>query len=378
MEKYSAYRDPGTGIQPFLTPVPSPGSHSAILSIALLPLQYVVALLRLILIFLLAILYVFAAVILAAIPSLKRVISSAIVRVILLCLGFFWISPEIVSKKRGRTQQTTDSWTPRAGDVIISNWASWIELLWLSYRFDPLFLLPIPESDVQEAPSVTSSPISSTPGRRSARSSMPEVTSTSRKPSSQVEIIGFSPVSLFTMLRETGSAPPYASATKHTPQSLEEIRKTSNRPIVVFPECTTSNGRGLLRFASLFKQHSLPVKGWNVFIMCVRYDPPTGLSPTVTHSIPSLSSSLNPLPHVFALASSLALPALTIRLLAQSDSPSSPTFLVNEVLNVGASTQDQLAEASAVLIAHLGKFKRMTMGWEDKVRFLDFYGSKRT
>lgn len=94
----------------------------------------------------------------------------------------------------------------------------------------------------------------------------------------------------------------------------------------------------------------------------------------MTHSIPS--SSLNPLPHLFTLASSLALPALTIRLLNQAESPSSPSFLVSEVIGV-TSPRDELAEASAVLISQLGKFKRMTLGWEDKARFLDFYGSKQ-
>ncbi|KAJ3999510.1 hypothetical protein F5050DRAFT_1804934 [Lentinula boryana] len=383
MEKYSAYRDPGTGIQPFLTPVPSPGSHSSVLPAALLPLRYVVGLLRLTLIVLLATVYALVAAVFAVIPPLKRVVSSALIRAVLFCLGFIWISTEIVSKKRGRSQKLKDSWNPGAGDLIVTNWASWVELLWLAYRFNPVFVLPIPESHVQKAFSITPSPISSTPRRRSGRSSMPEVPSSSRTPSSQIEIIGFTPVSLLTIIRETGRAPPYVSVTKATkPRSLDEIRKTSDRPVVVFPECTTSNGRGLLRFATLFQQQSLPVKGWNLFIMCVRYDPPTGLSPTVTHSIPSLSSfneKLNPLPHIFTLASSLTTPALTIRLLAQADSPSSPTFMVNEILNVGpgVSARDELAEASAVLISQLGKFKRMTMGWEDKVRFLEFYGSKR-
>ncbi|KAJ3910180.1 hypothetical protein F5879DRAFT_790181 [Lentinula edodes] len=379
MEKYSAYRDPGTGIQPFLTPIPSPSSHSAVLSAALLPIRYVVGLVRLALIFILAIVYVLVVTVFsqAVIPPLKRPVSSAIIRTVLFCLGFFWIPTEMVSKKRGRSQKSTDDWNPSAGDLIISNWASWVELLWLAYRFDPVFVIPIPESPVQKPSSVTSSPISSTPGRRSGRSSMPGIASSSRTPSSQIQIIGFTPVSLFTLLKETGRAPPYTSVTGATTTlSLDEIRKTSGRPVVVFPECTTSNGRGLLRFAELFKQTSLPVKGYNVFIMCVRYDPPTGHSPTVTYSIPS-SSSFNPLSHVFTLASSLTIPALTIRLLTQSESPSSPTFLVNEIVGVSAR-DDLLTEASAVLISQLGKFKRMTMGWEDKVRFLEFYGSKST
>lgn len=51
--------------------------------------------------------------------------------------------------------------------------------------------------------------------------------------------------------------------------TLEDIRSRSARPVVVFPECTTSNGRGLLRFAEVFRQ-TIPVKGYQVFIISIR------------------------------------------------------------------------------------------------------------
>lgn len=37
---------------------------------------------------------------------------------------------------------------------------------------------------------------------------------------------------------------------------------------------------------------------------------------------------------------------------------------------------DPLSEACAILIAQMGKMKRIGMGWEDKSLFLDFYKSK--
>lgn len=52
--------------------------------------------------------------------------------------------------------------------------------------------------------------------------------------------------------------------------SLEEIRSRADRPVVVFPECTTSNGRGFLRFAEVFSDVPLPVKRFSLFVMCVR------------------------------------------------------------------------------------------------------------
>jgi hypothetical protein len=38
---------------------------------------------------------------------------------------------------------------------------------------------------------------------------------------------------------------------------------------------------------------------------------------------------------------------------------------------------DILAEACAVLIAQMGKMKRIGMGWEDKATLLDLYKSKQ-
>ena len=76
-------------------------------------------------------------------------------------------------------------------------------------------------------------------------------------------------MSLLAMIRATGSIPLDPSSCKDY-ASLEEIRSKADRPIVVLPECTTSNGRGLLRVADVFKGVNVPVKGFNVFVMCVR------------------------------------------------------------------------------------------------------------
>jgi hypothetical protein len=108
-----------------------------------------------------------------------------------------------------------------------------------------------------------------------------------------------------------------------------------------------------------------------------RYDPPTLYTPTLTCSIPS-TSALNPLPHIFQVASSLspALPqSLSFRLLNPAESPSSGSFLASDVL-VGGGQKDELAEASAVLIAQLGKMRITGQAWEDKVAFLEFYRGK--
>jgi hypothetical protein len=130
----------------------------------------------------------------------------------------------------------------------------------------------------------------------------------------------------------------------------------------------------MLRFADVFKGYDVPVDRFQVFVMCVRYDPPTNLSPTLSHSI--ASQSLNPIPHLLKLTTTLPPQPISIRLLSPSESPSSQLFMVSEVAS-HTNGKDVLSEACAVLIAQIGKMKRTGMGWEDKVAFLDFYRNKK-
>lgn len=104
-----------------------------------------------------------------------------------------------------------------------------------------------------------------------------------------------------------------------------------------------------------------------------RYDPPTRFAATLAHTIPT---AFNPLSHVFSVAASLAPQAVSIRLLAPSESPSSQLFLASEVLS-GSNETDPLADACAALIAQIGKMKRTGMGWEDKISFFDLFHAKK-
>ncbi|ESK97655.1 vacuolar protein sorting protein vps66 [Moniliophthora roreri MCA 2997] len=379
MEKYSAYRDPGTGIQPFLTPVPPPKPGSDFLYLVWAPIGYVIGAIRTVLVLGLTLVYVLLVhgvlsvfcVLPPAHRFATRIVTALLCRVVLFLAGFVWIPVEIISRKRGRGNTVSQQWTPAAGDIIVSNWTSWVELLWLAFRFNPIFVMPIPESSVPNAPSTPSTPITHTPGRRMGTGSA-NIASNARTVAPQIPIVGFYPVSLLTAIRNTALVPPFPSLKNHRPQSLDDIRKNADRPLVVFPECTTSNGRGLLRFADVFKR-SAPVTGHNIFLMSVRYDPPTTFSLTASHSIPP--TALNPLHHLFSLTFSITPSPISIRLLSPSESPSSPLFMASEVI---PGAQDSLTEACSVLIAQTGKLKRMSLGWEDKSKFLDFYRGKRS
>ncbi|EIN10724.1 hypothetical protein PUNSTDRAFT_119620 [Punctularia strigosozonata HHB-11173 SS5] len=379
MEKYSAFRDPGTGIQPFLTPVPPIGNDLPVK--ILLPVGYVFGAIRALVLLAVSlasfVLVRVALLVTVPVPALHRILRRIFVaifaRTALFLSGIVWIPVEIAPRKRTKLQ-SKGGWTPAAGDIIVSNWVSWLEVLWLAFRFDPQFVLPIADAPVVAA-SKDATPITSTPGRRTGTGSA-AISSSFRAPTPKATIRGWTRVSLLTMLRQTGLTPPYALQQSPHIHSLDDIRRSSNRPIVVFPECTTSNGRGLLRFADVFKDTvtELPVRGWNVWVMCVRYDPPTAFHPTLSRSIPS-NTTLNPLPHVLSLVTSLVPLTSSIRLLPASESPNSRSFLQSEVLP--GRVDDKLSEACAALIAQVGKMKRVGMGWEDKAAFLELYNSKR-
>ncbi|KAJ8523463.1 hypothetical protein ONZ45_g56 [Pleurotus djamor] len=177
------------------------------------------------------------------------------------------------------------------------------------------------------------------------------------------------------MLKLTGAVPPYGSASGQPIISFEDLRRATDRPIVVFPESTTSNGRGLLRFSNVFPSQRVPVKDFGVFVMCVRCDPPTDFSASLSLAIPS--RALNSLPHLFSVAKTLVPLTVSIRLLDQADSPSSPLFMVSEVAP-DSTNDDAFVETTATLIAQLGKMKRTGMGWENKSRFFEFYQSRKS
>ncbi|KZV69196.1 hypothetical protein PENSPDRAFT_743948 [Peniophora sp. CONT] len=375
MEKYSAYRDPGTGIQPFLTPVPSLGSDS--IPILVLPVKYALGFVRFVAVCLLGLLYALlvdgVCLIFQPIGPLHRVItrvvSALLCRTALLLLGFIWIPAERLVKKRGRLTQSTEAFAPGAGDLIVSNWMSWVELLYLAFRFNPVFVLPV--SSTSESASAGSTSGAQRTGRGTGTGSANVSTPSNRPSMKRTPIKGFRAVSLLSIIKSAGLIPEVGSEGLVT--SLESIRSSVGRPVVVFPECTTSNGRGLLRFAEIFTGIPVPVKKFKVFVLCFRCDPPTALAPTISHSIPT---SLNPLAHVFALASSLAPLTLSVRLLAPSDSPSSGSFMPSEIVGTDVG-EDVLAASCQGLIMHLGKFKKLSFGWEDKAAFLDFYSQKR-
>ncbi|KAH9065435.1 hypothetical protein EDB87DRAFT_1595855, partial [Lactarius vividus] len=206
---------------------------------------------------------------------------------------------------------------------VLTALLSRLPLLILGVCFDPLFVFPVSSTLVEQH---GASPETRVAGRKTGTGSAATN----------------SPTSLLRMITLAGNTPLDASGGNYS--SLEEIRRKASCPLVVFPECTTSDGRGLLRFAEVFKNRTVPVKGHKLCVSGV-YDPPAVLSPMLSHSIPS---ALNPLLYVFSLASTFR--PLTI----------SPLFMASEVVSGGVE-RDTLSAPCAGLISQLCKLKKMSL-----------------
>ena len=95
-----------------------------------------------------------------------------------------------------------------------------------------------------------------------------------RSASETADFIGFTEASLLKMMNASGKVPPFGKACEASAMSFEVMRSRAlkqGKVLVVLPECTTSNARGLLKFTGIFKGLTLPVTDFGVYIMCARY-----------------------------------------------------------------------------------------------------------
>ncbi|KAI8380881.1 uncharacterized protein BYT42DRAFT_495123 [Radiomyces spectabilis] len=235
MEKYSRWRDAGTGIQPFLPPVP-PRIESSLLLVLSNVIHYVVGpvlgAIKLVLIAILVLCYIlfvklFGLILIPLGPVRRlwcKVWNLILIRTTLFVAGFFYIKHEVVSTRKSRGDSTNayeKMPTPSSGDIIVANWTSYIDILYLAYRFNPVFTQIYPaENKVCE-------------------------------------------ISMWQAVRLCSQFPALSAEEKKVPPNRlftvsELVQRVSARhlgPIVVLPEGTTTNGRALLKFIPIFANY---------------------------------------------------------------------------------------------------------------------------
>ncbi len=132
-------------------------------------------------------------------------------RIYLAFFGFYYIDARVIGGRRRGGSHGIASEVGR-GDLIISNRVSWTQILYLSFRFNPVYAFPA--TDYTDVP--TTVPV--------RRVDLPEAI----------------------RIMKTNATVPSAKA-QPLSDVIYEARRVG-RPVVVFPEGCNTNGRGVLSF----------------------------------------------------------------------------------------------------------------------------------
>ncbi|RDW90271.1 lysophosphatidic acid acyltransferase LOA1 [Aspergillus mulundensis] len=334
MERYNQFRDRGSGIAPFLpaplTPVPTwcPLPLRALLFIFRLPF----------LIF--AFVAYFAVLQWLPIGSLGK---KAALWCILAVPSIWWVDLQVEGVRKGQLSKQK-SRLPGPGSVIAASFTSPIDALYLAAIFDPIFTASYAETKKVEH------------------------------------------ISLFEAIVRAFDLP----ETHYEPRpgaqlvTIEELqRKYPGRPIAVFPECTTSNGHGVLPLSASLTTFLSSSK---IFPISIRYQPEDVVTPLPGHYINFLWALLSRPTHCIFVRIAEPIGALGGRPLVHEKAETSTIQtnhfdLMNEVsppeggrakkVKIDLSPSEKnLVDAVGEALARMGRVRRVGLGVYDKEVFL--------
>jgi len=258
--------------------------------------------------------------------------------------GIWWIDLQIDGVKKGSLAKKHEGRVPLPSNVIASSFTSPIDSLYLAAIFDPVFTVSYPHTR-------------------------------------QVE-----PISLFgAMLRALSKPKEYPSAGARLTDIKALLLAHPQRVIVVFPECTTTNGRGIMPFSpSLLTTPA----GTKIFPISLRYTPAD-----ITTPVPGQYWSF--------IWNLLSHPTHCIRVriaevVYNTSKPTEKDRLLNNLLDLDdsaiSSSTDTLtslsdheanAEERKVLdkvgeaLARLGRVKRVGLTVKDKATFIEQWSKRK-
>ncbi|KAG9232534.1 hypothetical protein BJ875DRAFT_404679 [Amylocarpus encephaloides] len=224
MEKYSQYRDRGSGIAPFFPVTSQPaGIYFPVhVFLFLFKLPFLITVSTTYFIFL------------QWFP-LGSLFKKAMLWMILGIPGIWWIDLQIDGVKKGSLAKKHEGRVPQPGDVIASSFTSPIDSLYLAAIFDPIFTISYPHTR-------------------------------------QVQYISLFGA-IFRALSKPVEYPPKAAKMTDLKTLVAEH---PTRVIVAFPECTTTNGRGIMPFSPSLLTTPSKTK---IFPISLRYTPPDVTTP---------------------------------------------------------------------------------------------------
>ncbi|KAK7710679.1 Lysophosphatidic acid:oleoyl-CoA acyltransferase 1 [Diaporthe eres] len=338
MEKFSQFRDRGSGISPFI-PHSSPSSTPGkLLHLTLFVFRLPFLLSYVAFYFLLA----------QHIPFLPQALNKLLVWALLAIPQIWWGDLQLDGVKRGSLSQQPPGRMPSAppASVIAASFTSPVDAVYLAAVFDPIFTISYPRS---------------------------------RK----VSKVGLWGAIWHALSPQQLRAGPPTATDDSTLTTLDAIlAENPKRVVVVFPECATTNGQGILPFSPSLLTAPAEAK---IFPVSIRY-----ASPAITTPVPGAWGSflwrlLSRPTHVMRIriaeavyntsgavngvgeASGVDVPARSERGRAGGGGEE-PTKITAEERRV----LDRVAEN----LARLGRNKRVGLTIEDKAKFVEAWKRK--
>jgi len=327
MERYTQFRDRGSGISPFL-PVPSPDNATYLLVRVFLFCMRLPFLLSISITYFLFLQWL----------PLGVLLRKAVLWAILGIPGIWWVDLQIDGVRRGSLGQNL-SRLPQGGTVIAATSTSPLDALYLGAVFDGVFTI-------------------SYPGTRLVQ---------------QTSLLG----AIFAAFSSPSKQPPQGAQL----QSIGEIlERYPVRPIVVFPECTTTNGRGILRLAPSLL--SVPA-GTKVFPVSLKYSAADITTPIPDSYIKFIWDLLSAPTHSLRVRIGEALRAPKEQAAIDGTAGDSDHVEAASV-RLRSSQADEVALDEQKLLdvigehlARLGRAKYLGLGAEEKVEFLKVWQGRR-
>jgi len=330
MEKYSQFRDRGSGVAPFF---PIPRDPSGVY----LPVHIFLFVFRLPIFISLSFTYL----IFSWLPVGPLIRKSAL-WTILGIPGIWWIDLQIDGVKRGSLAKNQHR-LPQPGSIIASSFTSPIDCLYLAAIFDPIFTVSYPNTRLVRQ------------------------------------------VSLFqAIFRALAYPEPFPPRGAKLVTLSTIVNKNSGSVIVVLPECTTSNGRGILSLSPSLLTVSSKTK---IYPVNLRYSPSDVTTPLPGSYISFLWDLCSRPTHCIRVRIAEATfgqnDAIDANIMTNGDVQLSNSFSSAETLaddgHEGLSnTERKLLDRVADDLARLGRARRVGLGVKEKVEFIKVWTKTRT
>ena len=153
------------------------------------------------------------------------------------------------------------------------------------------------------------------------------------------------------------------------------IKQHPHQAIVVFPECTTTNGRGILPFSTSLLTAPLTAK---IFPVSLRYT-----AADITTPIPGTYGSfiwnlLSKPTHCIRVriaesAHNSPIPNIHLEMMQEDRTSSSDTLLGSEEGEWPSSAEKKVLERVSAALARLGKARTVGLSVKDKIGFVNAY-----